>query len=309
MFRPIRHFVVLTALGLFAFTTFAAPRTDHVFIISIDGASPDVMKRAKMPVLMKMAKEGAWTWDARTITPSLTLPSHVSMLTGVVMEKHKITWNDLAMKKGFVDVPTVFSVARPAGFSTAMVVSKEKLVHIAQPGTVDHFSYDQANSKMVLKSTDGRTVKEKEGVVSAKAVAQSAADYIIKHKPQLCFIHFGDPDAVGHEFGWGSPEQLQSLADVDTGLGLVLKAIRKAGLAKRSVVIISADHGGHAKGHSKSTLVDQQIPWIAWGQGVKEKFEIIRPVSTCDTAATALWLLGLETASPLDGVVVRSAFE
>jgi hypothetical protein len=47
------------------------------------------------------------------------------------------------------------------------------------------------------------------------------------------------------------------------------------------------------------------IPWITWGQGVKKRFAITDPVSTCDTAATALWLLGIKPITPLDGVVVR----
>jgi len=64
---------------------------------------------------------------------------------------------------------------------------------------------------------------------------------------------FPDPDTIGHELGWGSPEQLEAFADADAALGVVLKAIRKAGIAKTSVVIVSADHGGHGRGHSQGT--------------------------------------------------------
>lgn len=42
---------------------------------------------------------------------------------------------------------------------------------------------------------------------------------------------------------------------------------------------------------------------------MKKGFEIITPVNTCDTAATALWLLGVSPASKLDGVPVHSAFK
>jgi hypothetical protein len=34
------------------------------------------------------------------------------------------------------------------------------------------------------------------------------------------------------------------------------------------------------------------IPWIAWGAGVRPGHRIEQPVSTLDTAATALWALG-----------------
>ena len=52
-----------------------------------------------------------------------------------------------------------------------------------------------------------------------------------------------------------------------------------------------------------------QIPWIAWGKGVKKHFEITAPMNTCDTAATARWLLGVQPLMPLDGAVVKSAFK
>lgn len=309
MFGLIRCFAVLTLLGLLPLAATAAPRAEHVFIISIDGGSPPVIEQSKMPALKKLVKEGAHSWHAQTIKPSLTLPSHTSMLTGVPMEKHKVTWNHISTTNGIVEVPTVFTAAKQAGYSTAMFVGKEKFAHLLQTNTVDHFYYDRANDVVVMKSDSGDKAVKKEGNIFAKMVATNAADYIIKNKPNLCFIHFTDTDTIGHEFGWGSPEQIKAFAETDAALDTILKAIRKAGIAKRSVVLISADHGGHGKGHSQGTPVDMQIPWIAWGKDVKKGCEIISPVNTCDTAATALWLLGVSPASKLDGVPVTSAFK
>lgn len=288
---------------------FAAPRTEHVFIISIDGGAPAVIAQSRMPTLRKLVAEGAVTWNAQTTRPSITLPAHTSMLTGVGVEQHQITWNSWIATNGFVKVPTVFTAAKQAGLRTAMFVGKEKFRHFLQPGTVDEFYYDVANSTVILKSDSGGVDKKKEGNIFARMVATNAARHILKQKPNLCFIHFTDPDSYGHEFGWGSPEQIKAFADVDAGLDIILKAIRKAGLAKRSVVLISADHGGHAKGHSKGEPEDMRIPWIVWGQGVRKGLTITAPVNTCDTAATTLWLLGLSPPMPLAGVVVPSAFK
>ena len=68
----------------------AAPRAEHVFIVSFDGGNPDVMKKSAMPTFFAMAAQGAQTMKAQTIFPSLTLPSHTSMLTGVGPDKHQI---------------------------------------------------------------------------------------------------------------------------------------------------------------------------------------------------------------------------
>lgn len=307
MNKFIRRMIALAVLS--AFTLEAAPHTEHIFIISIDGGSPAVIQRSQMPVLTKLAEEGAVTWSAQTIHPSITLPAHTSMLTGVLMEKHGITWNDWVPTNPVVSVPTVFAAAKQAGFSTAMFVAKEKFRHLLQPGTVDEFDFERAAGQVVSKSDSGSTDEKNEVDVGATVVATRAADYIISHKPGLCFIHFADPDAVGHKSGWGSPEQIKAFAQVDAGLGIIQRAIAQAGIATNSVIIISADHGGHGKGHNQGTPADMTIPWIVWGQGVKPHFEITAPVNTCDTAATVFWLLDIKPAAPLDGAVVVSAFK
>ena len=40
---------------------FAAPRAEHVFVVSIDGGKPAVIAESEMPVLKKLAAEGAVT--------------------------------------------------------------------------------------------------------------------------------------------------------------------------------------------------------------------------------------------------------
>ncbi len=286
----------------------AASRVEHVFIISIDGGKPAVIRQSEMPHLKEMVEEGACTWSAQTITPSITLPAHTSMLTGVPMEKHHITWNAWVPTNGVVAVPTVFAAAKQAGLSTAMFVGKEKFRHLIQPDTVDEFFYDCSNSSVVIKSDNGDQVVKEESNVFAKMVATNAAAYIVGKKPNLCFIHFTDPDAVGHTAGWGSPEQREAFADTDVALGLIQNAIEQAGIAAESVIIVTADHGGHGKGHSQGTAEDMVIPWIVWGAGVKPHFAITSPVNTCDTAATTLWLLGLKPQTAIAGVPVTSAF-
>jgi predicted AlkP superfamily pyrophosphatase or phosphodiesterase len=310
MIGSMRRFVILATVLLFGLTTFAAPRATHVFIISIDGGKPEVMQRSPMPVLQEMVAEGAHTWQAQTIVPSLTLPSHTSMLTGVRPDKHHITWNNWVPTNGIVRVPTIFTAAHAAGLSTAMFVGKEKFRHLLQPGTVDAFNFDHDAAVVVTKSDSGGATNMKtEENVTARVVATEAADYIVKYKPNLCFIHFPDPDNVGHTFGWGSPEQVKAFADMDAAFGIIQKALHRARITKDSVIIISADHGGHDRGHGQGTPEDMTIPWIAWGKGVKRHFEITQPVNTCDTAATALWLLGLQPLMSLDGVPIVSAFE
>ncbi|MEI8234790.1 MAG: alkaline phosphatase family protein [Verrucomicrobiota bacterium] len=288
----------------FALTTFAAPpRAEHVFIVSFDQGAPAGIQKSAMPVFKAMAAEGAHTWQAYTIVPSLTLPAHTSMLTGVGIQKHQILWNDYQPGKGTVKVPTIFSLAKERGFTTALFVSKEKFKTLVLPGSVDTF---------VLPANP-----------VAQAVADAAAAQIKSTKPNLCFIHFGDPDAAGHKYGVDSPEKMQAFADCDAALKTIREAVQAAGIANTSVFILTADHGGHDVAevkdgketgrkygtHGDPSTADVEIPWIAWGSGVRPHTEITAPVLIYDTAATALWLLGIDLPESFWGRPVTSAFE
>ncbi len=285
-----------------------SPRVDHVFIVSIDGGKPAVMAQSDMPVLKRLVAEGACTWTATTIFPSLTLPSHTSMLTGVGPDKHRVSWNTWKPGKGVVRVPTVFAEAKKAGLSTAMFVGKEKFRHLLQPGTVDEFRFKSQLPDMAVGAEPVNPKATKPSTVPAWIVARQAAGYIVEARPSLCFIHFTDPDDAGHKYGWGSPQQIWAFSDVDGALAEILDAIDSAGIGDSSVLLITADHGGHARTHGSRRLEDMNIPWIAWGRAVKRNFTLTSQVTTYDTAATALWLLSVPLPAAFDGRPVLEAF-
>ena len=287
MKKFLQLFLALVFVTFFTRLSSAAPLSQHVFIVSFDGGKPAVMQKSAMPVLFDMAKTGAASWNAQTVLPSITLVSHTSMLTGVQPAKHKILWNTWIPANGLVKVPTVFQLARNTGYTTGLFAGKEKFRHLNVPNTIDEFQIPAYN---------------------AQIVADAAAKYIIEKKPNLCFIHFADSDGTGHEFGWGSPEQIKAFADEDAALKTLRDAVEKAGIAKDSTFILSADHGGHDKTHGSDSPEDMTIPWIAWGAGVKTG-AITAPISTCDTAATALWLLDVPVPDDWDGKPVTSAFK
>jgi predicted AlkP superfamily pyrophosphatase or phosphodiesterase len=280
---------------------------EHVFIVSFDGGKPAVIAESEMPVLKKLTAEGAVTWSAQTIFPSKTLPSHTSMLTGLGPDKHQVLWNNYEPIRGKVKVPTIFSLAKQSDpkLVTALFAGKVKFRHLWLPDSLDRFDF----KGLVEDKPVAGTEEIEKSVNPSQAVAKSAADYIVEKMPQLCFIHFADPDSAGHKSGWGSPEQKEAFKVSDQALGQIVKAIADAGLTESSVIIISADHGGHDKGHGENIPEDMTIPWIVSGHGVKKGFTINEPVTTYDTAATALWLLGIPLPAEFDGKPVKQAFD
>ncbi|HVK78644.1 MAG TPA: alkaline phosphatase [Kofleriaceae bacterium] len=260
----------------------APARPAHVVIISEDGMRPDALTEELAPRHVALMKEATVARRADTIPQSDTLPSHASMLSGFGARQHGLGWNSFKPERGYIHVPTVFSIAEEAGLETAMIVGKPKLRHIAPPGTVGHF--------------------ERPSYLCG-GVARRAAAYFDEHRPDLLFVHFSDPDEYGHSHGWMSPEYRRAVRNSDRCLGTVLDAIERSGLADSTLVIVTADHGGHGRHHSRGhDAVERQIPWIARGPGADEDSVLDAPMTTMDTAATVLAALRLTPRSGMQGV-------
>jgi predicted AlkP superfamily pyrophosphatase or phosphodiesterase len=254
-------------------------------IISIDGLRPDAFTSAAgaaAPNIIGLARRGAYSWHAQTIVPAMTLPAHSSMLSGVPPTVHGLTWDDWRPDKGCISVPTVFGIARAAGLRTVMVVGKEKFRQIEAPDTVSSF----------VLATGG------DADVANQAMVQVQAGF------DLMFVHFPDTDLTGHAHGWLSAPYLAKVTQADHAVGRLLSA-----LPPETTVILSADHGGHANTHGLTLAEDMTIPWVIAGPRVPGGGrELQRPVRTVDTAATALYVLGLSLPATASGVVVGEAF-
>ena len=98
-----------------------------------------------------------------------------------------------------------------------------------------------------------------------KKVSDEAARYIEREKPELLFVHFSDPDEAGHADGWMTASYRKAALAADACLGTIYRALQQANILDDTLVIVSADHGGHARGHSGALPSDREIPWIASG--------------------------------------------
>jgi predicted AlkP superfamily pyrophosphatase or phosphodiesterase len=274
-----------------------APR---VLIVSIDGLRPDVALRARMPYLRGLMDAGCFSFWARTTVVAITLPSHVSMLTGVTPRRHEIEWNrDLPLKEPVYPLyPTLFEVAHKQGYTTALVAGKSKFITLARPGSVDW-------TWLPRQTTED------------PAVADAAVEIIRVHQPQVTFVHFPGTDNAGHAKGWGSADQIAAVEKADESLGRVLGALDTAGVRDNTFVIVTADHGGAGRSHGPDDPRARHIPWVATGPHVRRQVDLTGDaelvINTEDTFATACYVLKIpvETkgARRLDGKVIRQIFE
>lgn len=284
---PARWLLTLVLLGaglagLRAPQAAAAPAyADNVVIIVVDGLRPDALKQAKVPNLDGLIKRGASTMKAQTVEPSLTLPAFASMMSGLPVEQHGVDWNEYDPPRGFIKSPTLFEIASFNGSKWgAAFLNKEKLLHVIKQ-----------DRRLMLNVCS----MNEQGCNAKKIAGDVIASYrtATEGKPALFVVHLADADTAGHDQGWMSKPYLKAVEEVDRAIGTLIKGFKDLGLYDRTTFIVTADHGGHAKTHGTSMSEDMTIPWIAAGPGIKAGYEITRPVSLIDTAATVMRAFGL----------------
>ena len=269
--------------------TTSASDIEYVVIISVDGLRPDGLDLTDTPTFDKLRKGGSFSPNAQTISLSITLPSLASMLGGMVQDKHGILFGIPFIGWPGMSGPTVFSVAHDAGYSTGMVFGKNKLSYISLPGS---------GSVDVMYSDD----------VHDPEVTIEAIKVIEEDMPNVLFIHLPDVDRVGHAYGWLSEHQLHAITYADGKVGEIIDALEQGGYWDRTLLIITADHGGHGKGHGDDAPQDRTIPWIAIGPGVPQNHILTSPIRTFDTAATALQAFNLPIPDVWDGRPILEIF-
>ena len=261
----------------------------RVVIISIDGLRPDAISAELTPNLWALAQTGAYSWAAQTISPSITLPSHTSMLTGVDFAQHGVWWNDDSAERPPITTPSLFTYATAGGLRSLAVYGKTKLRQIALPEVTTESVYALGDVGVSMRF--GQLL----------AVAEEPFDLMVVHLPEV--------DVTGHATGWMSESYLAAVGQADTAVGVIVQALAEQGLAETSTLIISADHGGQDFTHVDPTLpLNRTIPWIINGPAaVGGGVALASPIETYDTAATALAILGLPLPETLDGQPVWEA--
>lgn len=274
-----------TAASIPTFTATPEPRIERVLIVSFDGMRTDAIAAAPMPNLLALMEDGAYNLTtAITIAYPSTLPSHAAMLSGLCTRKNEVFYNRFFQYMGFSKGVDIFDLAHGAGMRTVMIVGKGKLRQLAEPETTDVFE-----------------LRHEEATVGQAAVEQIDQGF------GLMFVHFPSADQVGHMYDWMGGSYLLMLKNGDEALGRILAALDENGLRDSTLVIVTADHGGHDDNHDGTVIEDFRIPWIANGPRIVPG-EITARIHTMDTAATVAYALGFPQQENWDGIPVYEAF-
>lgn len=291
--RSIALVLLLTACapGAAPPVTPAAGAADaHVVLIVVDGLRPDAIEAAGAPNLKKLVAGAAVSLKARAVEIPETLPGFVTMVSGVPPSRHGVTWND---DRGIaLTVPTIYTRLGEVGGAGALYYGKSKLLVLAPPsgGAVTH-GPERHNKNW--ERGDGQRL--------ARAFAAGFAS----RPPAFALVHLREPDFVGHDAGWMSPEYLEAVRKDDAALGIVLDAIAASPVAARTTVLLTADHGGEGDHHRrKGSDPTWTIPWICYRPGIRAQVLTGAP-TLLDVAPTVLALLGLPALPGMQGKAVQ----
>lgn len=237
-----------------------------VIVISIDGFPGYAWEDPRLPVphLWKMAKEGVLGEGMTPPNPTVTWPSHTTMVTGVAPAKHGVLYNGLPVRMGerkplrvepwrpkdeLVLAPTIYDKAFAAGLKTAQVdwvaISEPKTITWQFPEVPDPQGQIEKElvASGVLTANDVEEFMKSSPAWRDEKWTAAAVHIVKKHKPNLLLFHLLNTDSINHVSGPKSSASQASYALADAYVGTLLRALEEAGLKDRTTIFVVSDHG------------------------------------------------------------------
>ncbi|MDR4494313.1 MAG: alkaline phosphatase family protein [Nitrospirales bacterium] len=293
-----------------------AAQANHVILIVLEGIKPATIQNGATPTLARLAKEGAVSWSAQSISPPLTVPSMASLLTGLTVERHRVNadWEHYDFGRSFMRSPTVFDYMDLAGgMDSAVFLMDERLYQLSRPeiyvdSQVCGYTKPQCNPERL-------TVYIKDYL--SKVTSGSGYGFRIFAVPNLLLVHFPTAARIGQKSGWDSAKFQTAVQAIDTAVENIISIYKELGVLDQTMVIVTGLNSGPVQGSTSNGQKvatgtpnwDPTIPWIAWGANIKAGQSLKNPVSLLDTGATIMYGLGLETHTEWDSHPLKEIFQ
>ncbi|MCP3942304.1 MAG: alkaline phosphatase family protein [Desulfobacteraceae bacterium] len=279
----MKHIFIIIATSTLLFSS-AIAMTDSrpsVLYISIDGMRPDIIQNSKrynkikIPVLRSLMKKGTYAKQVIGVFPTLTYPSHASLITGTNPNTHGIINNKYFDPTGinkdawmwFADhkVADLWKIAGNSGYTTA---------NVGWPSTVgadidfNIVEYWRTNTKLDQSIVDALGTKGlvKEVVAKTGIDRYPSADWDIKSdrarfaagmyimnnklapilqkegKPFFMTQYFAAYDEYAHHYDWMSKNAFNILEEIDGMLGKMIRQMDRITDGNYVIAVVS-DHG------------------------------------------------------------------
>lgn len=287
--------------------------TNHVLLFVLEGVNNEAIEAHDMPILKKMAKEGAAKLDAQSVSPPLTVPAMATLLTGEPVARHRVNadWETYDFSRSFLRSPTLFDYLDLAGgVDTALFIMDERFYQLSRP---EIYVDLQTCGKSKPQCNPGTVVGYIDDYLT-KVVSQGGYGFRLFEVPGLLVMHVPAPMDAALKRGWDSPAYSKALSATDKAIGDVLALYSRHEVLDKTMVIVTGLNGqgsganGQKNGSLGTTNLGMSVPWIAWGANIKSGHRIVAPVSIMDTGATVMEALGLETHTEWESKALNEIF-
>lgn len=292
---------------LFMHCSAKANDIQHVVLISIGTCRADHLScygfnRPTTPNIDGIAAEGVLFENVISPVP-MTLPAHISMLTGLTPLFHHVhdNMNDVLTN----DKLTLAEIFKSHDFLTGGIVSAFALD--AKFGMAQGFdSYQDDFGKSFFS-------RERPG----DETTQLAIDWLQQHKDErfFLFLHYNDPH---HEYKPPKPYAARFVDDpysgeiafVDHCIGRVTKKLKELGIYDSTLLIVTGDHGEMLGEHGEKEHLyfiyesAIKVPLLVKlpGRDKKEPVRVKESVGLIDVVPTICELLGFEMPRGVQGI-------
>lgn len=262
-----------------------APKGKKLLVISVDGLDHRYLRDCdqlglRIPHLRQLMREGELTEGVVGVFPTITWPSHTSLISGVTPREHGILGNRRPETEGgdyYWDVSllksrTLLQAARDAGLRTA-AVTWPVTVNAPVDFNLPEYFQRRNGGAMDLRSIESKATPGLVAKISAAhpSFAQTWTDdraralatvYLLKNeRPDLTLLHFVDLDAEAHENGPFTREAHAILERTDELIGDILRSVPPSDM----VVAVVSDHGFERIDkvvHVNALLKQKKIPGV-----------------------------------------------
>ena len=327
----------LSALLLICTAVFAGDTPRNIVLIGWDGCQRNHLKEMiasnEVPNLMALAKDGKLVDIDITTGATDTKAGWTQILTGYAPEKTGVYSNGRyqPIPEGYAVFERLEAFFGPTNIDTVAIIGKKDHVDNDPPRKVPYEEWQAREQKQqrIDKAKPGRgnlqggkIIEENgqkfvlipgkpwfnasktmdlflNGLERNDRVGTRAIAELEKRKDHrfFFFIHFAQPDHVGHRYGENSQEYTDGIKSDDDWTGKIVAKLKELGLYDRTLIYITADHGFNEgeNGH-------RYAPYVFLATNDKL---VNRDGNRMDVAPTILKRFGLDvsTCQPaLDGI-------
>lgn len=249
----------------------------RVLLILVDGMRPDALENNE--VALEYRKKAAYTMEAKTVMPSVTLPCHMSLFHSVDPWRHGVTMNVYTPQVR--PIKGLCEVLRDNKKTSAFFYNWGELRDLCSPKSLVFSYYSSGGDIGYDRAND--------------MVTDAAVEYLKEAPVDFAFLYLGYPDAAGHKHGWMSEEYHEAIQNSWENIRKVTES-----LSREFTVIVTADHGGHDRMHGTEAPEDMTIPVMITGEGI-EPGNVLQNANIKDIAPTITKLFGIEPDEEWEG--------